>query len=137
MKKISKYLMSFAIISFLVLPIVAFPALAQNGPDFGLSQVNSGLDNTLATGDPREIVGRIINMALGFLGVIAVVIIIFGGFKWMTAAGNEDKVSEAKKLLGAGVIGLVIILAAWALSIFIIDSIYGATSGTEFQSTLE
>ncbi len=53
----------------------------------------------------------------------------------MTAAGNEDKVSEAKKLLGAGVIGLVIILAAWALSIFIIDSIYGATSNnTDFNS---
>ncbi len=77
MKKISKHLMSFAIISLLVLPVFALPALAQ--PDFGLNEVNTGLGNTLSNGDPREIIGRIINMALGFLGVIAVVIIIFGG----------------------------------------------------------
>jgi hypothetical protein len=46
------------------------------------------------------------------LGVIAVILVLWGGFKWMTAAGNEDGITEAKKLMGAGVIGLVIILAA-------------------------
>lgn len=127
MKKISKHLISFAIISLLVLPLVAMPALAQN--QFGFNEVENGLNNTLSNSDPREIVGRIINMALGFLGVIAVIIIILGGFKWMTAGGNEDKVSEAKKLLGAGVIGLVIVLAAWALATFIVNSIYNATNG--------
>jgi len=125
MKKFSKHLIAFAIIAFLVLPVFALPALAQG--NFGLNEVNNGLNNSLASGDPRTIVGRIINLALTFLGVIAVVIIIIGGFKWMTAGGNEDKVSEAKKLLGAGVIGLVIVLAAWALATFIINSIYTAT----------
>ncbi len=127
MKKISKHLISFAIISLLVLPLVAMPALAQN--QFGFNEVENGLNNALSNSDPREIVGRIINMALGFLGVIAVIIIIIGGFKWMTAGGNEDKVSESKKLLGAGVIGLVIVMAAWALATFIVNSIYNATSG--------
>jgi hypothetical protein len=47
----------------------------------------------------------------------------------MTAGGNEDKVSEAQKLLGAGVIGLAIVLAAWAVSTFVINAIYNATSG--------
>jgi len=104
---------------------MALPALAQ--AQFGLNEVNNGLNNSLSTTDPRTLVGRIINLALTFLGVIAVVIILMGGFKWMTAGGNEDKVSEAKKLLGAGVIGLVIVLAAWALATFIINSIYNAT----------
>jgi len=116
----------------LVLPIFAMPALAQSSDTnalFGVNQVDNGLNNSLVKGDPRTIIARIINFALGFLGVIAVVIIIYGGFKWMTAAGNEDQVSEAKKLLGAGVIGLVIILAAWALATFIIAQIYGATTG--------
>ncbi len=125
MKKFSKHLIAFAIIAFLVLPVFALPALAQG--NFGLNEVNNGLNNSLSSGDPRTIVGRIINLALTFLGVIAVVIILIGGFKWMTAGGNEDKVSEAKKLLGAGVIGLVIVLAAWALATFIINSIYTAT----------
>jgi len=95
--------------------------------NFGLNEVNNGLNNSLSAGDPRTIIGRIINVVLGFLGVIAVGIILLGGFKWMTAGGNEDKVSEAKKLLGAGVIGLVIILAAWAVATFVINQIYSAT----------
>ncbi len=129
MKKISKHLMSLAILSFLLIPVFALPAAAQTDR-FGLDPVQTGLDNTLANGDPREMVGRIINVALGFLGVIAVVIILMGGFKWMTAGGNEDKVAEAKKLLGAGIIGLAIVLAAWAVSTFVINSIYNATSAT-------
>lgn len=130
MKKISKHLIAFAILALLVLPVFALPALAQNtNALFGVDQVDEGLNGSLAKGDPRTIVARIINFALGLLGVIAVVIILYGGFKWMTAAGNEDQVSEAKKLLGAGVIGLVIILGAWAIATFIIDQIYVTTTG--------
>lgn len=124
MKKFSKHLISFAIVSAIALPMVV---LAQ--ADFGLNQVETGLNNSLSNSDPREVIGRIINVALGFLGVIAVCIILFGGFKWMTAMGNEDKASEAKKLLGAGVIGLVIILAAWAIASFIISSLNTAVTG--------
>jgi uncharacterized membrane protein YidH (DUF202 family) len=129
MKKISKHLISLAIISLLVLPIFVIPtSVGATGANFGIDNVNSGLNGALSGGDPREMIGRIINVALGFLGVIAVVIILMGGFKWMTAGGNEDKVAEAKKLLGAGVIGLVIVLAAWSVASFVIGSIYNATS---------
>jgi len=127
MKKIYKHLMSLAIVTLLLTPVFALQVSAQTPPDFGLEEV--GNEVNLANRDPRAIVGSIINVALGFLGVIAVAIILMGGFKWMTAGGNEDKVSEAKKLLGAGVIGLVIVLAAWAVSTFIIGAIYNATSG--------
>ena len=127
MKKIYKHLISLAVVALLLTPVFALQVSAQ--ADFGLNEVGNGLDNSLSDRDPREIVGSIINVALGFLGVIAVAIILMGGFKWMTAGGNEDKVSEAKKLLGAGVIGLAIVLAAWAVSTFIINSIYNATSG--------
>lgn len=72
-------------------------------------------------------VARIINILLGFLGVIAVVLVLLGGFKWMTAAGNEDKIGEAKKLMGAGVVGLVIILAAYAIAAFVINQLVEAT----------
>ena len=55
----------------------------------------------------------IINVALGFLGIIAVVIVLMGGFKYMISGGNEEKVGEAKKLIVSGIIGLAIILSAW------------------------
>lgn len=128
MKKIYKSLISLAMVALLFTPVFAFQVSAQ-GADFGLNQVSNGIDGSLSDRDPRAIIGSIINVALGFLGVIAVGIILMGGFKWMTAGGSEDKVSEAKKLIGAGVIGLVIILASWAISTFVIEAIYGATTG--------
>jgi hypothetical protein len=124
MKKFSKHLVVFGVISLLVLPIFVAPVLAQD--TFGLGYVDNGLNGALGNDDPRTVVAKIINFALGFLGVIAVAIILFGGFKWMTSAGNEDKVGEAKQMLGAGVIGLIIILAAWAVANFIISNLNNA-----------
>ena len=127
MQKISKHLISLAIMAFLFLPFLTLPAAAQTA-DFGLNEVNIGLNNTLSASDPRAIIGRVINVALGFLGVIAVAIILLGGFKWMTAGGNEEKTSEARKLLGAGVIGLIIILASWAIATYVIEALSQATN---------
>jgi hypothetical protein len=67
---------------------------------------------------------------MGFLGIIAVVIILLGGFKWMTAGGDESKVEEAKKLMTAGVIGLAIVLASWGVTIFVLDALLSATGGS-------
>jgi hypothetical protein len=103
------------------------PALAQTDT-FGTNYVNNGLNGSLTNSDPRAIVGRIINIALSFLGVIAVAIILLGGFKWMTAGGNEEKTGEAKKLLGAGVVGLIIILCSWGIATYLLSTFYTALS---------
>jgi len=128
MKKFSKYLVAFTMAAFLTLPVLT---MAQSNivvnEAFGFNPVNNGLNGTLGETDPRKMVGSIINVALGFMGVIAVIIILIGGFKWMTAGGNEDKVAEAKKMLGYGVIGMVIVLAAWGVATFVVNSIYQAT----------
>jgi amino acid transporter len=73
--------------------------------------------------DLETTIGTIIRAALGFLGVIAVVIILYGGFKWI-----EDNVGEAKKLIIAGIIGLAIILSAYAIASFVIKELVGATT---------
>ncbi len=83
----------------------------------------------LGQGDLKETIGRLIKVALGFLGVIAVVIILLGGFKWMVAGGNDEKVAEAKRLIIAGIIGLAIILSAYAITAFVITSLVDATTG--------
>jgi hypothetical protein len=74
----------------------------------------------------EETIGNIINIVIGFLGIVAVVIVLLGGFKWMTAGGNDEKVAEAKKLLIAGVIGLAIVLSAYAITSFVIGSLLTA-----------
>ncbi|PIT90760.1 MAG: hypothetical protein COU22_00405 [Candidatus Komeilibacteria bacterium CG10_big_fil_rev_8_21_14_0_10_41_13] len=93
-------------------------------PDLGL---NYATEIGLGTRDVRAMVSTIINVLLGFLGIIAVVIILLGGFKWMTAGGNDEKTGEARKLIGAGVVGLIIILAAYAIASFVIDQIAAST----------
>jgi TRAP-type C4-dicarboxylate transport system permease small subunit len=62
-----------------------------------------------------------------FLGIIAVGIILFAGFKWMTAGGSEEKTSEATKLMTSGVIGLIIILSAWGIAYFILENAVNVT----------
>ena len=69
----------------------------------------------------------VINVLLGFLGIIAIVIILYGGFVWLTSGGNEEKVGQAKKIISAGIIGLVIIFVAYALATFVINQLMSAT----------
>ena len=76
-----------------------------------------------------DTIGQIIRVTLGFLGVVAVVIILLGGFRWMTAGGNDDKLKKARGLLFSGIIGLVIILSAYAIAEFVLSSIVTATAG--------
>src|SRR3989338_4532536 len=82
----------------------------------------------LGTKDIRDTIGSIINVFMGLLGTVAVVIILIGGFQWMTAGGNEEKVEKAKKMIGAGVIGLAIILAAYSITRFVVGSLVNANA---------
>lgn len=95
----------------------------------GLSEVGTEVYGSDAPKDIRIIVARIIQVALGLLGIIFLIIIITAGYKWMTAAGNEEKVKEAKDQLTRGVIGLVIILVAFSITLFVVDEIRKAISG--------
>jgi Zn-dependent protease with chaperone function len=91
---------------------------------------NSGLPTGGGTtSDLRTVVVQVIKFVLSFLGIVAVVIILYAGFKWMFSGGSEDKVGEAKKMLIAGLIGLVIILLAYTLADFVITQIYNAANG--------
>lgn len=111
-----------------VLPLaaIALPTMALAQPDLGLNSFENEI--TLGRSDIRVTIARIINVALGLLGIVAVVIILLGGFTWMTAAGNEEKVDKARKLIVAGIIGLAIILSAYAIARFVISSLVSATT---------
>lgn len=87
-----------------------------------------GVGTGLGTSDIRVTIARIIRVAMGLLGIVAVVIILIGGFTWMTAGGNEEKVGEAKKWIFAGIIGLAIILSAYAIASFVINNLVNATT---------
>lgn len=98
-----------------------FGGTGTNAADFAS---NSGLGE----GNLIDTIAKMINVGLGFLGVAAVVIIIAGGFKWVTAGGDEEKVKKAKKYIFQGLIGLVIVLAAYAIATFALGAILDSMS---------
>jgi len=88
-------------------------------------QTGTGLGNKPLTAT----IASLINVVIGFLGIVAVVMILIGGFMWMTAGGSEEKIKKAKALIFQGIIGLVIILASYAIATFVISSLLDATTG--------
>ena len=70
-------------------------------------------------------INTIINVALGMIGLVAVIFIIYGGFQYTTSAGDASKVKKAKDTIVNGVIGLVIALLAFAIVNFVLDGIFG------------
>ncbi|MBU1037109.1 pilin [Patescibacteria group bacterium] len=76
-----------------------------------------------------QMVGYIINLILGFLGVIFLVLVIYGGFQWMTAGGNEEKVKKGRDMIVQAAIGLAIILFAFVLTNFVIFRLLGIAVG--------
>ena len=95
--------------------------------DLGVAEVDSAI--ALSSTDPIVIATRLINYILIVLGILTVGLIIYAGFLWMASGGNEEKVAQAKKTLTNAVIGLVIILSAWGITLFILDKLMGATNG--------
>ena len=100
------------------------------GTDTTVSLTNP-LANAGATTPPTipELIGRVINGALGVVGSIALVMFIYGGFTWMTAAGNSEQVTKGKNIIVWAAIGLVVIFASYSLVRFVIqDAILGTVA---------
>lgn len=99
--------------------------------DIGL-EVNGqslGQSSGLSGNDIRTTGVQIINVILGFLGIICVSLLVYAGFMWMTSGGSDDKIETAKKIIWATVIGLIIILSAWSITTFVLSRTYNAASG--------
>lgn len=115
------------VFSLMILGLLAFnivPALAQTGTGVGV-----GAPEAISNRDMPEVIGSltggetsvrdlartILNFLLGFLGFVAVLMIIYGGFTYVTAAGEEQKLGEAKKIIMYAIVGVIVILLSFAI----------------------
>jgi hypothetical protein len=90
-------------------------ALAQTGTLVD-GTVGAGLPGQIGgTGSLRELVLDIINFFLGFLALLAVIMIIYGGFLYVSSQGNQEEIDQAKKILIYAVIGIIVIVISFAL----------------------
>ncbi|MBT3538607.1 hypothetical protein HOF40_03390 [Candidatus Parcubacteria bacterium] len=142
MYKLAQYKKVLAIAFVLTVGLMLSPNLvgAASGDDpFGVNLIDTGVSSDGTTGeaillgsqDLRTTAASIINVALSLLGIVSVVIILIGGFRWMTAGGNDEKVGEARKWIFSGIIGLAIILSAWAISRFVLEKLVTATDANQ------
>lgn len=128
MKSISKKIFVSALLS-LILIVSALPVFAQVGElqNFGKAAYGEAEAQYAEEQGPLVIAGKIINIMLGAVGTIVVILFIYSGFLWMTAAGNEEKITKAKRILANAIIGTVIVVMAYAISYFVINQLLRAS----------
>ena len=86
------------------------------------------IDNTL--------IGKVIQAVLGVVGSLALVMFIYGGLVWMTAAGSNEKVQKGKDILIWTTVGLVIIFTSYALVRFVLVDVFGADPQANKKTTI-
>ncbi len=127
MNKLKTIFTISALTAVFILPGIA---LAQGSPA-AAPQTQSGLMNRLEsvgqqsgfeTGGAASvptIIGTVISVTLSFLGAIFLGLMIYAGYKWMTAAGNEQDIEKAKSTIKQAIIGLIVVLSSWSIWTFI------------------
>ncbi|NTU99193.1 hypothetical protein HGA64_04290 [Candidatus Falkowbacteria bacterium] len=128
----NKAFIKLAALSILIVSVffvVSTPALAQTADLFGGQEANINADIGLSSAHPAVIVARIINVFLGFLGIITLGMIVYAGYEWMTSAGDAAKIEKAKKRIMAAIVGLIIILASFGLVRYFLGRYGGAMLG--------
>lgn len=108
----------------LMASLSAFPLLARAQDRFGLNYATGA---GLGTRDIRATVSTIINVVLGFVGIIFFAFMVIGGARWMISAGYENQIEEAKKSFTHAAVGLLIIFVAFALTRFAFSILERAT----------
>ncbi|MBI4090261.1 MAG: hypothetical protein HY421_02550, partial [Candidatus Kerfeldbacteria bacterium] len=100
-------------------------ALVQAATPLSLEDIGGSIG--LGTADLKSIVFNIIRWLLGVLALVAVSFIGYGGFIWLTAAGNPDRIQKAKRIILNAIIGLVIVILAFAIVSFVARTFFGVT----------
>mgnify|MGYP001614511067 CR=1 FL=1 len=101
----------------LILNIIV-SGLALAAPVFAVE-----LPNPLGTSDFRVIVGRIVQILTGGAGTLGLLVFIYGGFQWLTAAGNPEKIKKGKDILLWAVVGMVVMFSSYFVVRFIVKGI--------------
>lgn len=93
---------------------------AQGLKDAFSNMKEAAKDGSYKETDINFLASDIVQLVLSVLGVLFVVFMIYAGYLWLTAAGNEQRVSRAKTIIFQSILGLVIVIGAYAISYFVI-----------------
>lgn len=91
----------------------------------GTKTSTATLTNPLSVSTPGALIGNIVKTLMGIVGVVAVLMLVWGGIMYMTSAGNDEKIGTAKKIITGAIIGLAISILAYTVVDFVIKAIGG------------
>ncbi len=117
--------LTLAVMAAVFVPL-ASSAQVSSAIQGGLSGTANAAGYGSTAPDLASVVGKLIGQLLGLVGVILMAYVLYGGFMWMTAAGEPKKVSTAKDVIRDAMIGLVIIVTAYALTNFVLVNVIGS-----------
>lgn len=120
-------------IFFLFLLITPFSA-AYGVQDTGL-QASASAAGLSKHGGVQKLAGQVIGYALSMVGVLFFILVVYGGVLWMTARGDEDQVKRGRNTIIAAAVGMIIVLASYALTNFVLGALQQNEGGNEQQIT--
>jgi uncharacterized membrane protein len=132
-KNLSKLMLLALITNLFYFVMIPVPTYGQSNINRDIKQQLEPIEDIYSPGSKvdektfAKAIADVIRIILGFLGIIFLILILYAGFMWMTSAGNEEKISNAKKTMVAAVIGAAIVLAAYAITYFVISNLLIAT----------
>ena len=143
-KKIKGYLLIAASTLMVAVPAVAIPAASyatcstiQNSISTGVNSASEGKAATDAdcsgsnsTDNLQNTAKAVVNWMSIIVGIVAVIMVIYGGFRYITSGGDSNNVSSAKSTLIYAIIGLIIVALAQVIVHFVLNGAANATSGT-------
>ncbi|HNV12434.1 MAG TPA: pilin [bacterium] len=114
---LKQFLFVFFLVSILTIPFFSLAQISDSSVTDKLKQTgfSAGFSRDTNEFTLSETIGRIVSTALSLIGVVFIILIILGGYQWMTAGGNEEQVSKAKDRIKNAIIGLVITVSAYAI----------------------
>lgn len=142
-KLLSKKMLYCYIVILLSVFVMAVPVLAIS---FGITEagdaaVKGGYAGGTTETTLAETVGLGIKMALSLVGAIFLALMVYAGYLWMTARGEEEPVTKARKIITACIIGLIIVVGAYSITDYVLVRVYSSVSpnakGLETTAPLE
>ncbi len=127
--RFKKHIFIFCLLALIILPGLVLADTASTG----LGQVQAGLNQTAGdtglktSNDLPTIIGRFVNYMFAVVGVVFMTITLVGGYLWMTAGGNEEKIGKAKGFIVNGINGMIVIFLSYALVYTMLAALKAAT----------
>jgi len=119
----------FPAIILIVLIILFLPFFcnAQEEIQKGLQETAKSAGFGEKAPEVTAVAGKIVGVVIGLSGFLLAIYLVYGGFLWMTSGGEEEKIKKAKGMITNAIIGLVIVILAYAISNFVIERLGGVT----------